>query len=169
MSAETNRRYRYVTVLIEQGKRYLIVQRCAPPALLGLWEFPGSKVEPGDTDEAALERTLHERLGVDVKVGALKARRTLSYVGYSVETTLYQGTLKADQTPRPLTVADFRWVTAEELEQYPFVPADQAATDLLVGTQRDAQEGIQARLLRLAQALHLIPVPRSGNAELRGC
>jgi hypothetical protein len=73
-----------------------------------------------------------------VKVGRLKAARTQQYVGYSVETALYEASLPPSQAPRPLTVADFRWVTAEELEQYPFVPADQATTDLLLGIQRES-------------------------------
>lgn len=133
MSARTNSSYRFVTALIRQEGRYLITQRCAPAALLGLWEFPGARVEPGGNDEAALKRAVRDRLGIDVKVGRLQASRTQQYVGYSVETALYKASILPGQTPRALTVADFRWVTAEELEQYPFVPADQATTDLLLG------------------------------------
>jgi 8-oxo-dGTP diphosphatase len=138
MLAKTNSRYRFVTALIKQDKRYLITQRCAPAALLGLWEFPGARVEPGGSDEGALKRALRERLAIDVQVGRLHASRTQQYVGYSVETALYQASIPPGQTPRPLTVADFRWVTPEELEEYPFLPADQATTDLLLGIPRES-------------------------------
>lgn len=140
MSAETNRRYRFATALVEQGDRYLITQRRAPEALLGLWEFPGGKVEPGDSDEAVVERAFRERLGIAVKVGRVKACRTQPYVGYSVEVVLYEAGMPPGQTPRPLTVADFRWVTVEELEQYPFLPADQLTTDLLLGLPRGSSK-----------------------------
>jgi 8-oxo-dGTP diphosphatase len=136
MFAKTNSSYRFVTALIKQEGRYLITQRCAPAALVGLWEFPGARVEPGNSDETALERALRERLAIDVKVGGLKASRTQQYVGYSLETALYEASILPGQTPRPLTIADFRWVTVEELEQYPFLAADQVTTDLLLGIQR---------------------------------
>ena len=77
-------------------------------------------------------------LGITVEVGPLKASRTQPYVGYSVEVALYEASMNHGQTPRPLTVADFRWVTAEEFEQYPFLPADQETTDLLLGIPREA-------------------------------
>jgi 8-oxo-dGTP diphosphatase len=144
MSAETNKRYRFATALVEQGDRYLITQRCAPEALLGLWEFPGSKVEPGDSDEAVLERALRERLGIAVEIGRLKACRTQPYVGYSVEVALYEARMTPGETLRPLAVADFRWVTAGELEQYPFLPADQTTTDLLLGLPRESPKRSQS-------------------------
>ena len=138
MFAKTNSSYRIVTALVKREGRHLITQRCAPAALVGLWEFPGARVEPGGSDEATLARALRERLDVDVKVGRLRASRTQPYVGYSVETALYEASIPPGQSPRPQTVADFRWVTVEELEQYPFVPADQATTDLLLGIYRES-------------------------------
>jgi mutator protein MutT len=144
MSTRTNGTYRFVTALIEQGGRHLIVQRSAPAGLVGLWEFPGAKVEPGEGDEATLARALRERLGIDVRISRLKARRTQEYVGYSVETALYEASMLSGQAPRPLTVADFRWVAAAELQQYPFVPSDQATIDLLLGINRDGPSGPSA-------------------------
>ncbi len=55
--------------LIFEG-RLLVAQRARPPELAGLWELPGGKVAPGETDAAALERELEEELGIEVAVGA---------------------------------------------------------------------------------------------------
>jgi 8-oxo-dGTP pyrophosphatase MutT (NUDIX family) len=138
-SAETDRRHRFATALIEQGGRFLITQRCAPDALVGLWEFPSAKVEPGDSDQATVARALRERLGIDVGTCRWKASRTQRYAGYSVETALYETGILASQEPRALAVADFRWAAAADLEHYRFVFADQATTDLLLGIERESR------------------------------
>jgi 8-oxo-dGTP diphosphatase len=132
-------RIRVVAAVIEQGGRYLITQRPSTVVLAGLWEFPNGRVETGETDEAALRRELRERAGVDVEVGATVAHRTHGYDGYVVDIVLYRATTAPTQKPRPVRVADLRWVAPHELENYAFPPADQAATDLLLGINRDAR------------------------------
>jgi hypothetical protein len=77
-------------------------------------------------------------VGVDVEVGCSTAYRTHRYDGYAVDLILYQGAIAPTQEPRPVGVADLRWVTHQELENYAFPPADQATTDLLFGPNRDA-------------------------------
>ena len=128
---------RVVAAVIEQQGRYLITQRRSTAVLAGLWEFPSGKVETGETDEAALRRELQERVGVDVDVGGSTAHRTHRYDGYVVELVLYRASIAPSQEPRPLRVADVRWVAPQELENYAFPPADQATTDLLLGINRD--------------------------------
>ncbi|WP_135457380.1 (deoxy)nucleoside triphosphate pyrophosphohydrolase [Mycobacterium sp. DL99] len=108
--------------------RLLVAQRQRPPELAGLWELPGGKVAPGESDADALTRELREELGVEVTVGArlgvdvaLKAGMTLR--AYRV--TLTSG------SPQPHDHRALRWVTVEELDQLPWVPADRAwLTDL---------------------------------------
>jgi 8-oxo-dGTP diphosphatase len=124
---------RVVVGIIEQQGRYLITQRRATGKLAGLWEFPNGKVEPQEGDEDAVKREMRERVGVEVRVGRPRTRRTHYYIGYSVELVLYEVTIVPGQQLRPLRVAAFRWVASQELEQYPFPPADQATTDLLLG------------------------------------
>jgi 8-oxo-dGTP diphosphatase len=128
---------RVVAAVIEHQGRFLITQRRSTAVLAGLWEFPSGKVETGETDEAALRRELRERVGVDVSVGGSTAHRTHRYDGYVVELVLYRASIAPSQEPRPLRVADVRWVAPQELENYAFPPADQATTDLLLGINRD--------------------------------
>jgi 8-oxo-dGTP diphosphatase len=125
-----------VAAVIETEGKYLITQRRSTAVLPGLWEFPGGKVEEGETDEAALRREVRERLGVDVLVKGRIASRQHQYQGYKVDLNLYQAELESAHLPQALRVADFRWVGSEEFEKYPFPAADQATTDLLLGIDR---------------------------------
>jgi 8-oxo-dGTP diphosphatase len=127
---------RVVAAVIERDGKYLITQRRSTAVLSGLWEFPGGKVEPGESDEHALRRELRERVGVDVEVKGRMAHRLHHYDGYSVELNLYQTTILAGQEPQALRVAEFRWVASSEFENYPFPAADQATMDLLLGFKR---------------------------------
>src|SRR4029077_16719635 len=76
---------RVVAAVIARGDRYLITQRRPTAVLAGLWEFPGGKVEEGETDALALAREVRERVGVEVTVAACIGRRTHDYDGYSVD------------------------------------------------------------------------------------
>ena len=127
---------RLVAAVIEQDGRYLITQRRPTAVLPGLWEFPGGRVEDGESDEEALRRELRERLGTEVEVKDRMAHRVHHYHGYSVDLNLYQATIRPGQEPRPLRVAEVRWVMSKDFEKYPFPAADQATTDVLLGFRR---------------------------------
>jgi len=126
-------RIRLVAALIERDGRYLITQRSLSAVLAGLWEFPGCKVEAGETDETALRRELLARVAIDVDVGAAAARRTHCYDGYHLDLVVYRATISPSQEPHPVRIADLRWVKPQELEDYAFPSADQGTTDLLLG------------------------------------
>ena len=130
--AELARSIRVVSAVFERQGRYLITQGSDSGILPGQWEFPTGQVVPGESDEAALQREVRERIGVELSVGRLRARRTHFYVGYSLERVLYDAQLLPDQEPRRLRVADLRWVAAKDLESYPFPPADQATVDSIL-------------------------------------
>jgi 8-oxo-dGTP diphosphatase len=105
------------------GPTLLVAQRERPAELAGLWELPGGKVAPGESDADGLARELREELGVEVTVGdrlgedvALSEAMTLR--AYRV--TVTGGAL------RPNDHRALRWVTADELERLPWVPADRA-------------------------------------------
>ena len=101
----------------------LVAQRARPPELAGLWELPGGKVSPGESDDAALARELREELGVEVAVGA----RLGGDVPLDEATTLRA--YRVTQTGGALHPNDhraLRWVTVDELDGLAWVPADRA-------------------------------------------
>ncbi|QZH60474.1 (deoxy)nucleoside triphosphate pyrophosphohydrolase [Mycolicibacterium farcinogenes] len=99
----------------------LVAQRKRPPELAGLWELPGGKVTPGESDADALTRELREELGVEVSVGARLDAEVALNEGMTLRA--YQVTLTSG-SPRPHDHRALRWVTVDELDQLPWVPAD---------------------------------------------
>jgi 8-oxo-dGTP diphosphatase len=128
----SERAIRVVAGVIERGGRYLITQRRATAVLPLLWEFPGGRVEPGETDAQALRREVLHRLGVDVTPGQLISFVTHPYEKYSVDLHLYEGELASGE-PTAVNVADFRWVPSSEFDRYPFTPADELSMSKLLG------------------------------------
>jgi 8-oxo-dGTP diphosphatase len=127
---------RVVAAVIARNERYLITQRRPTAVLAGLWEFPGGRVEEGETDADALKREVRERVGVEVTVGANIGRRTHDYEGYSVDLALSPAEIVGAAEPTTVRVADCRWVASSEFENYRFPAADQATMDLLLGIKR---------------------------------
>jgi len=123
---------RVVAAVIERDGRYLITQRRPSAVLPLLWEFPGGKVEEGETDLAALRREVQHRLGVDIEVGQLISFVSHPYEKYVVDLYLYEcRPLGAE--PTALNVHAFRWASSAEFDQYPFTPADEASMNKLLG------------------------------------
>ncbi len=108
--------------LISAG-RLLVAQRLRPPELAGLWELPGGKVATGESDADALVRELREELGVGVTVGARLGVDVEMKAGMTLRA--YRATLAAG-SPQPHDHRALRWVTADELDDLPWVPADRA-------------------------------------------
>ncbi len=123
---------RVVAAVIEQGGRYLITQRRPTAVLPLLWEFPGGRVEPGETDRDALCREVRYRVGVEVKPLQLISFVSHPYERYVVDLYLYECVL-LDGVPTERSVNAFRWVTSREFDQYPFTPADELSMTKLLG------------------------------------
>lgn len=111
--------------LIDVDGRVLLTRRPEGKPMAGLWEFPGGKVEPGETPEAAIYRELYEELGIDVCRSCLAP---LTFASHSYETfhllmPLYT-CRRWDGDVEPREGQEIAWVRPARLRDYPMPPAD---------------------------------------------
>ena len=121
-----------VAALIWKGNQFMICQRPAHKARGLLWEFVGGKVEPGETKEQALVRECREELAVTVQVGEVFMEVTHEYPDLTVHLTLFHASIQ-EGTPQMREHNEIRWITVEEIDQYPFCPADEVILERLKG------------------------------------
>jgi len=109
-------------IVVKDG-RILIARRKKGQSHAGLWEFPGGKIEQGETPQECLERELEEELGISVKAGRVIARgedhsEHGSFVVLAIEAALLSGDITLDVHDSAL------WVEPENLKDYRLAPAD---------------------------------------------
>lgn len=111
--------------LIDPDGRVLLAQRPPGRAMAGLWEFPGGKVEPGETPEAALIRELHEELGIDTWASCLAPLTFAShaYDDFHLLMPLFACRKWAGQ-PTPREGQNLKWVRPQDLRTCPMPDAD---------------------------------------------
>ncbi len=105
-------------------EQFLIAQRPAEGMLGGLWEFPGGKQHAGETLPDCLRREMEEELAVEVEVGRPVAVVRHAYTHFRITLHAFECQLLAGE-PQPIGVADWRWVTLDDLAQYAFAVTDQ--------------------------------------------
>jgi 8-oxo-dGTP diphosphatase len=110
-------------VIRGDDRRLLISQRLADDTLGGYWEFPGGKVEPNEELKTALHRELAEELGIETEIGAEIHRIVHAYPDRDVRLYFFDVRILSGE-PQKIEVADFRWVTLDELMDYQFPEAD---------------------------------------------
>jgi 8-oxo-dGTP diphosphatase len=126
------RKIRVVGAMIEEEGRYLITQRPPHATLPLLWEFPGGRVEPGESDQEALARELAEEMGIQVAVGDRVIHVEHAYQSYDIDFCVYRCRhVGGDIQHR--RVHDHRWVRPDELDHYDFPPADEKTIGKLLG------------------------------------
>jgi 8-oxo-dGTP diphosphatase len=132
--AETRRLVLVAAVaLVDADGRVLIAQRPPGKPLAGLWEFPGGKVEPGETPEETLLRELREEIGVETKAECLAPLTFAShaYDDFHLLMPLYV-CRRFQGTPRPLEAQALKWVRPLKLRDYPMPKADEPLVPFLI-------------------------------------
>ena len=131
------RHIRVVGAMLQNAEgRYLITQRPPKASLPLLWEFPGGRVEEGETDEQALAREIREEMNVDVQVLEQALHTRHDYPTYDIDFRVYHCRLRsAEAAIQHLKVHDHRWVTLAEMSQYRFPDADAKTLARLLGLE----------------------------------
>jgi 8-oxo-dGTP diphosphatase len=113
--------------IVNDRGQVLAAQRAEPPELAGGWEFPGGKVEPGESDEAAIVRECREELGVEVEL--------VDRLGGDIPLQRDRGVLRvwiarvSAGEPMALEHAALRWLDVTELDDVAWLPADAPLID----------------------------------------
>ena len=132
MAAEQNNKKRIVVVgaVITDRDRAFCARRSEEMSLPGMWEFPGGKIEKGETPRQALERELDEELLIDVEIGDEVTTTEYEYdFGIVSLTTFYCHLGKG--TPRVTEHAEIRWMPVADLHELEWAPADRPAVQLV--------------------------------------
>jgi 8-oxo-dGTP diphosphatase len=127
------RRLKVVAAVIERQGELLVSLRHPKGTRPSQWEFPGGKVEPGESEAQALVREIREELGVKASVGTLVRRIVHPYGDLDVEIAFFRTDI-VEGDPRPLSMAELRWVPRAELVTLDFLEADlEFVSDLAKG------------------------------------
>ena len=132
--SEARRVKRVVAGVLWREGQVLICQRGRDQAQPLCWEFPGGKIEPGETEAAALRRELEEELGIEAEPGRLLARVRHRYAETGeIELAFYS--IQAFQgEPRNLVFETILWESPQRLGAYEFLAADLALLELLAAS-----------------------------------
>ncbi|OQW72639.1 MAG: NTP pyrophosphohydrolase [Proteobacteria bacterium ST_bin13] len=118
--------------LVDQDGRILLQQRPAGKELAGLWEFPGGKIETGESPEAALIRELAEELGISVSTACLAPATFASApLGDRHLLLLLYVCRKWEGIPRAIEASALKWVRPVEMHALPMPPADRPLIGLI--------------------------------------
>jgi 8-oxo-dGTP diphosphatase len=119
--------------LVDADGRVLIAQRPEGKQLAGLWEFPGGKIEPGETAEETVVRELAEELGIETKVACLAP---LTFASHSYDSFNLLMPLFVCRRywgfPQPREHQALKWVRPKNLRDYPMPPADAPLIPILI-------------------------------------
>jgi len=118
-----------VAGFLKKGDRFLLVRRPINKKRGGLWEFPGGKVENGETLESAIKRELEEELGIKIKVRKLLGKTNYKYPEGEIELILFE--IESKEEPILKEALELRWVNFEEIEELKLCPADKKLLESL--------------------------------------
>jgi 8-oxo-dGTP diphosphatase len=119
-----------VAAVIEHNDRFLLTRRQDGVHLAGHWEFPGGKVDDGESHDAALRREIVEELDTDVVVHELVLETTHAYPDRAISLFFYRCDLAG--VPKPMFGQQMEWVPRRELSSLRFPPADDELIRMLM-------------------------------------
>ena len=124
---------RVVGAVFHDGQRFLACRKKPGKPLEGHWEFPGGKIEPGETPEQALAREIREELNLIAEVGQKVTTTTYEYDFATIELTTFYCTL-VDGELRLTDHDDTKWVTSTEAAHLTWAPADIPAVEAIASS-----------------------------------
>ena len=113
-----------VGAVVRDGDRVLMAQRPEGKAQTGLWEFPGGKVEPGETPEEALARECREELLLEIEAPRVITSVIHRYPGMTIRLILVECRARPGSVPVPQEGQAVGWYRAADLDSLPLCPAD---------------------------------------------
>ncbi len=122
---------RVAAAFLIHNEKVLIARRKAPPLLAGKWEFPGGKVEKGETPEGCLARELEEEFGITIEVGKFMADSVHRREHRAFHILAYQATWLTGQII-PVAHDSWAWAGSDNLLEYDLLPADIKLAEYLI-------------------------------------
>jgi 8-oxo-dGTP diphosphatase len=113
-----------VAAVISKDDKFLVCRRASHKSLAGFWEFPGGKVESGESDPEALKREIQEELGVEIQVLEFICKSEISAGTQKIEMYSYSGVLVSNEPSSSSDHDAFRWVSPHELADLLFPELD---------------------------------------------
>ncbi len=123
MKARYGKLIQVTAAILEKEGKILIAKRRKGGPFGGSWEFPGGRVEPGETPETALQRELREELGIETRVGELLATSFYDSTSLSIELLAYRVTYLSGKV-RLADHEEIQWVAPTKLQTYDFAAPD---------------------------------------------
>jgi 8-oxo-dGTP diphosphatase len=112
-----------VAAIIKDKDKILIAQRNSKDHLAGKWEFPGGKIEPGETPEECLVREIREELRIDVEIGSFYDDNVYGSKDQAIHLLFYWAEVMNGKITA-IVHDDVKWITIKELARFDFAPAD---------------------------------------------
>ena len=125
-----NKIVKVTAAVLEHDGKIIIAQRKSGDPLAGKWEFPGGKIEAGETPEQCLARELKEEFDIDVSIGDFLGSNIHHYDHISIELMAYRATWVSGE----IIMNDhnaYRWITVDQLDDFEFAPADTVFVGML--------------------------------------
>ena len=116
--------------VVLDGDKVFVCKRAADAHQGNLWEFPGGKIEPGESLEECVHREIREELGIEIAVNDRLITIEHAYTHFKVTLNVFNCTYLSG-TPQPIECDEVKWVTLEDIDSYPFPKANSQIIDAL--------------------------------------